>query len=152
MAVNTYECMLILDANRYARDSAAVSGQIDEFVKKHGGEMLVSRLWEERRLAYPIAGQRKAAYWLSYFKLDSDKVTALERDLRLSDSILRFLTLRVDQRIAEALVAHAAGAKKSAPATAPRETSASTTETSTDDSDKGGTTEAAEEPAGAEAG
>ena len=122
MAVNTYECMLILDANRYARDPEGVSGQIGKFVEKHGGEMLVSRLWEERRLAYPIAGHRKGAYWLSYFKLESEKVGSIERDCQLSDSILRSLTLRVDERIADALVGHAAGVQAKptpAPTTTP---------------------------------
>ena len=51
--VNVYEGMYILDTNRYGRDPEGVSGQIPAMVEKLGGEMLVSRLWEERRLAYP---------------------------------------------------------------------------------------------------
>ena len=37
-------------------------------IEEAGGEMLVSRLWEERRLAYPIEGHRKGTYWLTYFR------------------------------------------------------------------------------------
>ena len=107
LSVNVYECLLILDPNQYSRDAAKVSGQIGEFVEKQGGEMLVSRLWDERRLAYPINGRRKGTYWLSYFKLESEKLSALERDCQLSDSILRQLCIRIDDRIAEALVSHA---------------------------------------------
>ena len=47
-----------------------MSGEIVELIEKAGGEILVSRLWEERRLAYPIKGQRKGTYWLTYFRLD----------------------------------------------------------------------------------
>ena len=107
MAVNVYEGMFILDSNRYARDQAGVSGQIPDMIGKLGGEILASRLWEERRLAYPIDGHRKGAYWLTYFKLESGQLAALTRQCQLSESILRTLFLKVDPRIAEALVSHA---------------------------------------------
>jgi small subunit ribosomal protein S6 len=99
--------MYILDSNRYSRDQTGVSGQIPEMIQKLGGEMLASRLWEERRLAYPIDGHRKGTYWLTYFKLDSTKLTDLNRQCQLSDSIVRTLFLKVDPRIADALVSHA---------------------------------------------
>lgn len=110
MAVHTYECLLILDSNRYGRDPAGVSGQIERFVKAAGGQMLVSRLWEERRLAFPISGHRRGTYWLTYFKLDSQQVAQIERECQLSESILRSMTLKVEPRIADALVSHAQGA------------------------------------------
>jgi small subunit ribosomal protein S6 len=122
VAVNVYEGMYILDANRYSRDSAGVSGQIPEMIQSLDGEMLASRLWEERRLAYPINGQRKGTYWLTYFKLDSGQLATLTRQCRLSESILRTLFLKVDERIADALVSHALESgttQRKAPAAAP---------------------------------
>ena len=107
MAVNVYEGMFILDSNRYARDAAGVSGQIPEMIQKLGGEMLASRLWEERRLAYPVNGHRKGTYWLTYFKLNSNELVNLNRQCHLNDNILRSLFLKVDPRISEALVSHA---------------------------------------------
>ena len=107
MAVNVYEGMFILDSNRYSRDSEAVSGQIPKMIEAAGGEILVSRMWEERRLAYPIDGHRKGSYWLTYFRADGGSITALERDCRLSDTIIRALFLKVDPRIVDTLVAHA---------------------------------------------
>lgn len=108
MAENVYEGMIILNANRYGRDPEAVSGQVPQMINEAGGEMLVSRLWEERRLAYPIEGQRKGAYWLTYFRLDSGNLAEIRRKCQLSDSILRVLFLKVDPRIVDTLVAHAA--------------------------------------------
>ncbi|MEX0678744.1 MAG: 30S ribosomal protein S6 [Pirellulales bacterium] len=107
MAVNVYEGMYILDSNRYARDPAAVSDQIPTMIQKLGGEILASRLWEERRLAYSIDGHRKGTYWLTYFKLESGQLTPLSRQCQLSETILRTLFLKVDPRIADALVSHA---------------------------------------------
>lgn len=107
MAENVYEGMFILDSNRYARDQSGISGQIPEMIQKLGGSMLASRLWEDRRLAYPIDGHRKGTYWLTYFKLDSGQLTALNRQCQLSESIVRVLFLKVDPRIVDALVSHA---------------------------------------------
>jgi small subunit ribosomal protein S6 len=104
---NVYEALFIFDSNKYARDAGGVSGQVTQILERHGGEILANRLWEERRLAYPINGQRKGMYWLTYFRLDSKALAPVEREFRLSESILRSLTLKVDPRIAEALVSHA---------------------------------------------
>ena len=78
MADNVYEGMFILDSSRYGHDPEAVSGQIDETIQKLGGKILVSRLWEERRLAYPIKSHRKGTYWLTYFRLSGAPVDDLE--------------------------------------------------------------------------
>ncbi len=107
MAVNAYEGLFIFDSNRYGRDPAGISGQLETVITEAGGEVLASRLWEERRLAYPIKRQRKGTYWLTYFKLDSLEIQNINRKFELSDSILRSLVLKVDPRILDTLVAHA---------------------------------------------
>ena len=109
MAQNVYECMLIYNSNSYARDPAVVGGKISKIVGNCGGEILVSRLWNEQRLAFPIKGQRKGTYWLTYFRVDSTKLSEFKRACRLEDDILRSLTLRVDPRLVDTLVAHAKG-------------------------------------------
>ena len=119
MASNVYECMLILDSNRYARDPGGVAAQIPHMVESCGGEMLASRLWNEQRLAYPIQGQRKGTYWLTYFRLDAARLATLRRQCEINENILRFLILKVEPRIVDALVAHAQAAPAPAPAPAP---------------------------------
>jgi small subunit ribosomal protein S6 len=113
LSTNVYEGMFLLDSNRYARDPNGVSNEIDQIVKKCGGEILVSRLWSEQRLAYPIEGHRKGTYWLTYFKLDSLQQPVLTRACQLSECIVRNLILKVDHRLIETLVTHA-GAPPSA--------------------------------------
>ncbi len=110
MAANVYEGMFILEANRFGRDPEAISGQIPAMIEKLGGEILVSRLWEERRLAFPIKGQRKGAYWLTYFRLEGGQLADLRRQCRIADDIVRTLFLKVDPRIVDTLVAHAQSA------------------------------------------
>ncbi len=112
MASRVYEILFLLDSNRYGRDPEGVSGGLNQMIEKPGGEILVSRLWEERRLAYPIRGQRKGTYWLIYARLDSSQLVDLKRQYRLSESVLRALPLKVDPRIVDTLVAHAQSGEK----------------------------------------
>jgi len=107
LARNVYEAMFILDSTRFGRDPDGVSNQLADLIRKAGGEIFVSRLWEERRLAYPIKGQRKGTYWLIYLNLDPLQLAALRRQFEINEAIIRFLFLKVDPRIVDALVAHA---------------------------------------------
>ena len=107
MASNVYECLFILDANRYARDPNGVAATIPKAVEEVGGEVLASRLWNEQKLAYPIRGQRKGTYWLTYFRLASDKLTKFNRACQLNDNIVRHMAIRVDTRLVDVLVSHA---------------------------------------------
>ena len=112
MAQNVYENMVILDSNKYAQDPNGLAGLIPGLVGKCGGEVLVSRLWNEQKLAYPIDGHKKGTYWLTYFRLDSQKLTDLTREIRISENIVRSMTLKVEPRLVDALVEHAKGGGK----------------------------------------
>ena len=107
MALNVYEGMFILDSGRFARDPEGIAAQVDKMVQDAGGEILVSRQREERRLAYPIKGQRKGLYWLMYFRLDSQNLAELNRQFSLFDANIRNLFIKIDPRIVDQLVAHA---------------------------------------------
>lgn len=109
MAQNVYECMFILDSNKYAKDPHGVSGQLSNMVEKLDGEVMVSRLWNEQKLAYPIEGHRKGTYWLTYFRINSEKLVTFNRECQLNGDILRHLTLKVEPRLVDVLVAHARG-------------------------------------------
>lgn len=102
-----YEGMFILDASKYSRDPAGMAEQVVNLIQQHGGTVLASRLWDERKLAYPIKGHKKGVYWLTYFRMPSGNLVALERQCEITDDILRKLVLKVEPRIADALVQHA---------------------------------------------
>ncbi len=112
--MNVYEGMFILDPTKYARDPETVTGQLNELVAEFGGSVLVSQLWDERKLAYPIKGQKKGSYWLIYFRMDGDNLVAFERQCELNENLLRRLILKIDPRLAEPLVQHAQGGDQAA--------------------------------------
>ena len=113
LSQQVYECMLILEPNRYARDAAGVQRRIGEMIEKCGGEVLVSRLWADQKLAYPIKGHKKGVYWVVYFRLASERQTELNRAAQLNNDVLRALVIKLDPRIAGVMVEHAQAEKPS---------------------------------------
>jgi small subunit ribosomal protein S6 len=101
--------MHILDSNRYARDPSGVQESVDSTVTKFDGEILVSRLWNEQKLAYLVDGHRKGTYWLSYIRIEGSRLVEMERAFQLNENVLRSLTLRLDERLVQPMVSHALG-------------------------------------------
>jgi small subunit ribosomal protein S6 len=101
--------MFIFNANTYAKNPAGVGKTVEDMIKAVDGEILASRLWNEQKLAYPINGHRKGAYWLTYARLESTSVTKLNRACQLNDSILRQLVIKIDPRLVDTMVAVAKG-------------------------------------------
>lgn len=104
-----YEGMFILDANRLARDREGLPRTLVSAIEEAGGQIELSRLWEERRLAYPIKGQRKGAYWITYFHLPTTNLDGLTRQMELLDGVLRHLFIRLPDSLVEPILEHAKG-------------------------------------------
>ena len=113
-----YEGMFILDTNRLARDRDGLPNDLNSIIEAAGGQVEVSRLWEERRLAYPIKGQRKGSYWIMYFRGPTSCITDLNRQFELKEGVLRHLFIRLPEPLVEPILEHAKGvsAAKDAPA------------------------------------
>src|SRR5262249_27535901 len=75
-----------------------------DILAKHHSEIVASRQWDERRLAYPIGGHKKRTYLLTYFKTDGENLKEIVADCHLNDIILRQLGLKVHPKLAEHLV------------------------------------------------
>jgi small subunit ribosomal protein S6 len=101
--------MFILDSAKYSRDTAGVVAEVEGLIRSHGGQIEISRLYEERRLAYAINGHRKGTYWLSYFRIDGPQIGLLTKQCEINDTILRQLFLKVHPKLEEVVLAHAAG-------------------------------------------
>lgn len=107
MAERTYEGLFILDSDKFARDQEEISNQIAQTIESLGGTIKVSRLWEEKRLAYPIDQHKRGTYWLVYFTMDTDKMKDLNRQFTINGNVIRHLIIRIDPRLVEPLVEHA---------------------------------------------
>lgn len=98
MPANVYECMFLLDTNKVAGDVGSATKQLHGILERNQAEILASRPWDERRLAYPIEGHKKGLYYLTYFRIEGKTVATLEHDFALNETILRALILKVDPK------------------------------------------------------
>ena len=74
-------------------------------VERHGGEVLLIKKWDERKLAYEIKKQKRGTYIICYYKGPGASVTAIERDVNLNDDVLRVLITRADHLNQEEMAA-----------------------------------------------
>src|SRR5947208_16839926 len=104
MPANVYECMFLLDTNKVAGDVAAAAKQLHAVLERNSAEVLASRPWEERRLAYPIKGHKKGLYYLVYFRTEGKNLVPMERDFQLNETVLRSMTLHIDPKLVDTML------------------------------------------------
>ena len=104
MAANVYECMFLLDTNKVAGDVPTAAKQLHAILERNHAEVLASRPWDDRRLAYPVKGHKKGLYYLTYFRTEGKNVVGIERDCALNETILRALILNVDPKLVDIML------------------------------------------------
>lgn len=105
MSATVYECMFLLDTNKVAGDIPTAQKQLHALLERNHAEILASRPWDERRLAYPVKGHKKGLYYLTYFRTEGANIVNLERDCALNEMILRMMILHVEEKLVEPLLA-----------------------------------------------
>ena len=81
--MNTYEAMFLLDSAKAAAGWEDTVKHVHDILTKHHSEIVASRQWDERRLAYSISGHKKGTYLLTYFRTDRRKPQGDRRRLPL---------------------------------------------------------------------
>ena len=88
--------MFLIDNDLVRADWAAAKAIVTDLLEKHGATVQSARRWDERALAYPIKGRRRATYLLVYYGMEGDGIPGFQRDLEIQDGVLRYLNLRVE--------------------------------------------------------
>ena len=94
--MNQYEVMYVIDAALEDGARVELINRFSELVKKNGGEIDRVDEWGKRRLAYAINYKTEGYYVLMYIKAPSDLPRELERNMQISDSVLRYLVVRYE--------------------------------------------------------
>jgi small subunit ribosomal protein S6 len=96
--------MFLLDTNKVAGDVPAASKQLHTILERNQAEVLASRPWDERRLAYPVKGHKKGLYYLTYFRTEGKNIASIERDCALNEMIVRALILNIDPKLVDVML------------------------------------------------
>jgi len=90
-----YEAMFLVDSAVAVSDWEALNDTIRKILDRNRTEVVSQRKWDERRLAYNVKGKSRGTYILCYFRADGESIAGIERDVKLSERIMRVLILRV---------------------------------------------------------
>jgi small subunit ribosomal protein S6 len=94
-----YEATLILKPDTLQEGILALNNRIKEIIETGGGKLLGVENWGKRRLAYEIKKQLKGIYMYYRFLGSSAPVKELERNMRLSEAVVRYLTVVIDNNV-----------------------------------------------------
>jgi small subunit ribosomal protein S6 len=97
--VREYELTFIVHPEISDEGCAAIRARLDAVLERHAALPLLYDDWGKRKLAYEIRKFQKGHYFVLSFLDSGEAVPELERTLRLEDSVLRFLTVLVDEEV-----------------------------------------------------
>ena len=94
-----YETIYILRPNTANEGVAEVNTRIKGVIEGMGGKIIKVDNWGKRRLAYEVAKERKGIYLYWQYLAQPGVVEETERNLRMLDSVIRYLTVKVDEDV-----------------------------------------------------
>jgi small subunit ribosomal protein S6 len=92
-----YEGMFLVDSTQ-ASDWDKIVKTIKRLLDRSDAEIVTIRNWAEKKLAYEINHKSRGTYVLCYFKADTEKIKNIEKDVRLSEQVMRVLILGTEGR------------------------------------------------------
>jgi small subunit ribosomal protein S6 len=94
-----YETIYILRSDVDADTAEKVQTRVAEVVDREKGKLVKVEAWGRRKLAYPVAKQKKGVYVYVKYVGKGGLVHELERNLKLSDAVLKFQTVLTAEQI-----------------------------------------------------
>jgi len=93
-----YETFFIVDPDLPDETNSALDNKVQSIIASNGGEVLTFVPWGKRKLAYAIRKRTRGLYVLMEYAGGSQLVAELERNLRIDDRILKFITVMLEER------------------------------------------------------
>ncbi len=94
-----YEELFIIKPDATEEELDQVVEQVRSLIVSGGGAVDKVDKWGVRKLAYKVQKQHEGFYVLVQFSSSPDAVKEIERRLRVSDLVLKFLTVRIDEKL-----------------------------------------------------
>jgi len=94
--MKAYELLYIIRPDLDEEATTALVDRLSGLVASNGGENLTVDKWGKRRLAYEIEDYKEGQYILMNFDGEGRTSQEIERVMKISDDVIRFLTVRKD--------------------------------------------------------
>jgi small subunit ribosomal protein S6 len=94
-----YEELFIVQPEVGEPEQDALIEQITQVISSAGGTIDKTEKWGRRKLAYRVQKRNEGIYVLIQFRSGPDTVHEIERRLRVSDLVMKFITVRIDEKL-----------------------------------------------------
>lgn len=94
--MNNYELIYIIQPDLDENATKEVTEKVDKWIADGNGTIVNTDLWGKRRLAYQINKRRDGYYVFTQAQLPAASVAELERNLRLTEQIMRYSIITPD--------------------------------------------------------
>ena len=94
-----FETIYVLRPNTSNDGVAEVNNRVRGIIEERGGKVLKVDNWGKRRLAYEVKKERKGIYLYWQYLAAHGTVEEVERNMRMLDHVLRFMTIKLDKDI-----------------------------------------------------
>lgn len=102
MSERVYEVLFIADPNLGEPEVDALTATVQSFLEKEGAKIQKVEKWGKKRLAYLIGKHREGSYVLMVVEANASAVKEVERRIRVTDGVVKFMTVRVDEELKKA--------------------------------------------------
>ncbi len=102
MSDRVYEILFIADPNLGEPEVDTLTSHVQGYIEKEGGRVPKVEKWGKKRLAYVIGRHREGSYVLIVAEGQASLVKEVERRIRVTDGIIKFMTVRVDEELRKA--------------------------------------------------
>lgn len=96
-AARVYEVMFIVDAGTADDEVTRLTDNFRQIITDQGGTVTKSEAMGRRQLAYPINHKNEGIYVLFEIEGTGREIAELERRMRVSDQVVRYITVRMDE-------------------------------------------------------
>lgn len=95
-----YEIMFIVDPNAPDEVIDSVIGQVEGVIREAGGSVDKVDKWGKRKLAYRVRRREEGYYVVIRYSVPrTDAVKEIERRLKVNEQVLKYLTVRMDEKL-----------------------------------------------------
>lgn len=92
-----YETVFMSRQELNSKQVEQLTEEMSAFITKLGGKILKTEQWGLMNLAYRINKSRKANYTLIEMEASSEALHEMERNMRLSEDVMRHITIKLDE-------------------------------------------------------
>ncbi|TVQ05186.1 MAG: 30S ribosomal protein S6 [Balneolaceae bacterium] len=94
-----YEMTYILNPVLEEEQYSEMVDFVNKLIEKNGGEIVEVEEWGVKKLAYDVKGKGNGYYVNLYFNAPAEAIVVVERNLRIHDNVMRYLTLKYDAKM-----------------------------------------------------